>query len=218
MSFVLESGCKGIAFWLTNQIFSQKSCLKTYHFNICSQLTRIKHLIYLIKYTHAGAWVCAYTYTQITCMAGDAVHGTRILSFWTRILFFWTRIKRIKRILMLGNINLARIKRIIMNNSTGTRNFLRGSHTDLTDLTDFFKCEGGMMRWKEYLDGNVCWKKKGIFVENRWYFYAQKWIFMQNKRRKWINIQNSGCKRNKGFCFLFSKISGISFTIFVNNS
>ena len=38
---------------------------------------------------------------------------------------------------MLEEINLERIKRIIMNNSTGTRNFLRGSHTDLTDLTDF---------------------------------------------------------------------------------
>ena len=86
MSFVLESGCKGIAFWLTNQIFSQKSCLKTRLFNICLQLVRIKLLIYLIKYTHAGAWVCTCTYTQITCMAGDAVHGTRILSFWTRIL------------------------------------------------------------------------------------------------------------------------------------
>ena len=107
VSFVLESGCKGIAFWLTNQIFSQKSCLKTYLFNTCLQLIRVKLLIYLIKYTHAGAWVCACTYTQITGMAGDAVHGTRILSFWTRIfiflwtltlsfririLFFWTRI------------------------------------------------------------------------------------------------------------------------------
>ena len=37
---------------------------------------------------------------------------------------------------MLEEINLERIKRILMN-STGTRNFLRGSHTDLTDLTDF---------------------------------------------------------------------------------
>ena len=89
VSFVLESGCKGIAFWLTNQIFSQKSCLKTYLFNTCLQLTRIKLLIYLIKYTHAGAWVCAYTYTQITCMAGDAVLGTRILSFRTRIFVFF---------------------------------------------------------------------------------------------------------------------------------
>ena len=46
---------------------------------------------------------------------------------------------------------------------TGTRNFLRGLHTDLTDLTDFLKSEGGMMRWKEYLDGNVFWKKEGNF-------------------------------------------------------
>ena len=89
VSFVLESGCKGIAFWLTNQIFSQKSCLKTYLFNICLQLARVKLLIYLIKYTHAGAWVCACTYTQITCMADNAVHGTRILSFWTRIFIFF---------------------------------------------------------------------------------------------------------------------------------
>ena len=159
MSFVLESGCKGIAFWLTNQIFSQKSCLKTYLFNIYLQLMRLKPLIYLIKYTHAGAWVCACTYTQNTCMAGEAVHETRILSFWTltlsftntyfcfwtRILFLWTRILSFRtRILFfehelnelnesdcLRNIDLARIKRIIMN-STGTRNFLRGSHTDLT--------------------------------------------------------------------------------------
>ena len=37
---------------------------------------------------HAGARVCACTYTQITCMAGDAVHGTRIFSFRTRIFIF----------------------------------------------------------------------------------------------------------------------------------
>ena len=55
-------------------------------------------------------------------------------------------------------------------------------------------------------------------MENRWYFYAQKWIFMQNKRRKCINIQNSGCKQNQGFYFLFSKISRVLFIIFVNNS
>ena len=150
MSFVLESGCKGIAFWLTNQIFSKKSCLKTRLFNICLQLTRVKHLIYLIKYTHAGAWVCAYTYTQITCMAGDAVHGTRILSFRTRILSFRTLILfftntnfiflntnfTLNESWCLRNLNLARIKRIFMD-GTGTRNWSKGSHTDLT-LTDFF--------------------------------------------------------------------------------
>ena len=150
MSFVLESGCKSIAFWLTNQIFSQKSCLKTYLFNTCLQLARIKLLIYLIKYTHAGAWVCAYTYTQITCMAGDAVPGTRILSFRTRIFifsntnlifehefyFFEHESNELNESWCLRNINLARIKRNLMN-STGTRNFLRGSHTDLIDLTDF---------------------------------------------------------------------------------
>ena len=145
MSFVLESGCKGIAFWLTNQIISQKSCLKTCLFNICLQLVRIKLLIYLIKYTHASAWVCACTYTQITCMAGDAVHGTRILSFWTRILssrtliLFFTNTNFIflntnftlNESWCLRNIILARIKRIFMN-GTGTRNYSKGSHTDLT--------------------------------------------------------------------------------------
>ena len=146
MSFVLESGCKGIAFWLTNQIFSQKSCLKTYLFNTCLHLTRIKRLIYLIKYTHAGAWVCACTYTQTTCMAGDAVHGTRILSFWTRILSFRTLIlfftntnfiffehefHELNESWCLRNLNLARIKRIVMN-GIGTRNYSKGSHTDLT--------------------------------------------------------------------------------------
>ena len=35
----------------------------------------------------------------------------------------------------LRNIILARIKRIFMN-GTGTRNYSRGSHTDLTDFTD----------------------------------------------------------------------------------
>ena len=35
----------------------------------------------------------------------------------------------------LRNLNLARIKRIFMN-GTGTRNYSRGSHTDLTDFTD----------------------------------------------------------------------------------
>ena len=150
MSLVLESGCKGIAFWLTNQMFSQKSCLKTYLFNIYLQLTRTKHLIHLIKYTHAGAWVCTRTYTQTTCMAGDAVHGTRILSFWTRILssrtlilfftntnfiFFEHEFNELNESWCLRNLNLARIKRIFMN-GTGTRNYSRGSHTDLTDLTD----------------------------------------------------------------------------------
>ena len=149
MSFVLESGCKGIAFWLTNQIFSQKSCLKTYLFNTCLQLTRLKPLIYLIKYTHAGALVCACTYTQITCMAGDAVHGTQILSFWTRIFIFLntnfifsntnfiflnTNLSELNESWCLRDIVLTRIKRIVMN-GTGTRNYSKGSHTDLTDLT-----------------------------------------------------------------------------------
>ena len=179
MSFVLESGCKGIAFWLTNQIFSQKSCLKAYLFNIYLQLTRIKHLIYLIKYTHAGAWVCACTYTQITCMAGDAVHGTRILSSRTLILFF-----------------------------TNT-NFIFFEHEFHSHW--FFNVRED---WRD--EKNIY--KPNFFVENRWYFYAQKWIFMQNKRRKCINIQNSGCKQNQGFYFLFSKISRVLFIIFVNNS
>ena len=48
VAFVLESGCKGIAFWLTNQIFSQKSCLKTHLFNICLQLQRYVNGIYLM--------------------------------------------------------------------------------------------------------------------------------------------------------------------------
>ena len=34
---------------------------------------------------HAGARVCACTYTQITCMAGNAVHGTL---FNTDLYFF----------------------------------------------------------------------------------------------------------------------------------
>ena len=70
-------------------------------------------------------------------------------------------------------------------------------HTELLEMVahgshwshGFFKCEGGMMRWKEYLDGNVFWKKKGILEgrkkgfsrENQWNFYAHKWIFMQNE-------------------------------------
>ena len=41
----------------------------------------------------------------------------------------------------LRNINLARIKRIVMN-GTGSRNWSKGSHTDLTDLTDF------LMQWR----------------------------------------------------------------------
>ena len=141
MSFILESGCKGIAFWLTNQIFSQKSCLKTCLFNTYLQLTQVKPLIYLIKYTHASAWVCACTYTQITGMAGDAVHGTRILSFWTRIFIFLNTNFifsntnfTLNESWCLRNIILARIKRIVMN-GTGSRNWSKGSHTDLTDLT-----------------------------------------------------------------------------------
>ena len=73
-------------------------------------------------------------------------------------------------------------------------------------------------------DGEI--EKRGVIFENRtdfswknrWIFYAQKWIFMQNKRSKCINIQNSDYKQNKGFCLLFSKISRVLFTIFVNNS
>ena len=186
MSFVLESGCKGIAFWLTNQIFSQKSCLKTYLFNICLQLTRVKHLIYLIKYTHAGASVCARTYTQTTCMAGNAVHGTRILSFWTRIFIFL-------------NTDL-----VFLNT-----NFIFFEHEFHSHW--FFNVRED---WRD--EKNIY--KPNFFVENRWYFYAQKWIFMQNERRKCINIQNSGCKQNQGFYFLFSKISRVLFIIFVNNS
>ena len=186
MSFVLESGCKGIAFWLTNQIFSQKSCLKTYLFNTYLQLTQIELLIYLIKYTHAGAWVCACTYTQTTCMAGDAVHGTRILSFWTRILS--------SRTLILFFTNT---------------NFIFFEHEFHSHW--FFNVRED---WRD--EKNIY--KPNFFVENRWYFYAQKWIFMQNKRRKCINIQNSGCKQNQGFYFLFSKISRVLFIIFVNNS
>ena len=83
--------------------------------------------------------------------------------FEHELYFFEHELNELNESWGLRNINLERIKRIIMNNSTGTRNFLRGSHTDLTDLTDFFKCERGMMRWKEYLDGNVFWKKEGIF-------------------------------------------------------
>ncbi len=41
---------------------------------------------------------------------------------------------------------------------------------------------------------------------------------MQNRMEKLINIQNSDCKQNKGFYFLFSKISRVLFTIFVNIS
>ena len=73
-------------------------------------------------------------------------------------------------------------------------------------------------------DGEI--EKRGVIFENRtdfswknqWNFHAQKWIFMQNKRRKCINIQNSGCKQNQGFYFLFSKTSRVLFIIFVNNS
>ena len=78
-------------------------------------------------------------------------------------------------------------------------------------LTDYFNA---MEDWRD--EKNIY--KPNFFVENRWYFYAQKWIFMQNKRRKWINIQNSGCKQNQGFYFLFSKISRVLFIVFVNNS
>ena len=168
MSFVLESGCKGIAFWLTHQNFSQKSCLKTYLFNTCLQLTRVKPLIYLIKYTHAGAWVCACTYTQNTCMAGEAVHETRILSFWTLTLsftntyfifyehefyFFEHEFNELNESWCLRNIILARIKRIFMD-GTGTRNWSKGSHTDLADL-GFFNAmeewrEEKMMTWRRW--------------------------------------------------------------------
>ena len=184
-------------------------------------------------------------------MAGDAVHGTRILSFWTLILSFRTLIlfftntnfiffeHELNESWCLRNIILARIKRIFMD-GTGTRNWSKGSHTDLAVLTDFLMQwrNDEMKRWwrdgDEGEDGDkgedgdedreiekrgVIFEKRTDFSwENRWIFYAQKWIFMQNKRNKCINIQNNGCKQNKGFCLLFSKISRVLFTVFVNNS
>ena len=53
----------------------------------------------------------------------------------TRILFFLNTNFELNESWCLRNIILARIKRIFMN-GTGTRNYSRGSHTDLTDLTD----------------------------------------------------------------------------------
>ena len=92
------------AFYVKIQIFSQKSCLKTYLFNTCLQLTRVKLLIYLINIRmRARGCVRAHTHRlhvwQVTrCMEH---FSTRIFIFSNTDFIFWTRIARIKRIWLL---------------------------------------------------------------------------------------------------------------------
>ena len=70
----------------------------------------------------------------------------------------------------LRNINLARIKRIVMN-GTGSRNWSKGLHTDLT-LTDFLMQRriDGMKRI--FRNRTFSWKTDGVFI--RWNEYLCK--------------------------------------------
>ena len=49
---------------------------------------QVKLLIYLIKYTHAGAWMCAYTYTQITGITADVGAWNTYLVFSNTDFYF----------------------------------------------------------------------------------------------------------------------------------
>ena len=81
----------------------------------------------------------------------------------TNFIFFEHEFNELNEFWCLRNIILARIKRIVMN-GTGSRNWSKGSHTDLTDLTDFL-----MQGW---IDGmkrifrkrTFSWKTDGIFM------------------------------------------------------
>ena len=61
MSFVLESGCKGIAFSLSRQTFPRKSCWKTLYFNSCLHFNDITRAKDLIIYMRGRAYVWAHT-------------------------------------------------------------------------------------------------------------------------------------------------------------
>ena len=78
----------------------------------------------------------------------------------------------------LRNIILARIKRIFMN-GTGTRNYSKGSHTDLTDLTDLtltdFLMQGRIDEMKRILKNRTfSWKTDGIFMRRNEYLYKTR--------------------------------------------
>ena len=178
MSFVLESGCKGIAFWLTNQIFSQKSCLKTCLFNTCLQLVQVKPLIYLINIRmRARGCVRAHTHRlHVWQVMRYMEHGsclfehgflfflnTNFIFSNTNFIFLNTNLSELNESWCLRDIVLTRIKRIVMN-GTGTRNYSKGSHTDLTDLTDFLM-QGRIDGMKRiFRKRNFSWKTDGIFM------------------------------------------------------
>ena len=89
----------------------------------------------------------------------------------------------------LRNLNLARIKRIFMN-GTGTRNYSKGSHTDLTDLTDLtltdFLMQGRMTRWKEYLKTELFRGKPMVFLCAEMNIYAKQEEEMYKYLKQWL--------------------------------
>ena len=118
--------------------------------------------------------------------------------------FFEHELHELNESWCLSNIILARIIRIVMS-GTGSRNCSKGSLTDLTFFLmqwriDGMKCS---INWKrrDCLLGKrkeISWKKGGIFMQRNEYL-------CKTEGRKWINIQNSGCKQNKVFTFCFQK-------------
>ena len=130
--------------------------------------------------------------------------NTNLIFLNTDFIFFEHELHELNESWCLSNIILARIIRIVMS-GTGSRNCSKGSLTDLTFFLmqwriDGMKCS---INWKrrDCLLGKrkeISWKKGGIFMQRNEYL-------CKTEGRKWINIQNSGCKQNKGFTFCFQK-------------
>ena len=81
----------------------------------------------------------------------------------TNFIFLNTNLSELNESWCLRNIILVRIKRIVMN-GTGSRNWSKGSHTDLTDLTDFLM-QGRIDGMKRiFRKRTFSWKTDGVFM------------------------------------------------------
>ena len=82
-----------------------------------------------------GRWSGAWNTNLVFLNTNFIFYEHLFLFLNTNFIFFEHEFNELNESWCLRNIILARIKRIFMK-GTGTRNYSRGSHTDLTDLTD----------------------------------------------------------------------------------